>query len=259
MKVRIAYIEEPPFYWTGEDQSAIGADIELAEVVLRAIGVSSIEYHRTSFEEFLPGVQEGRWDMNVPIFVTAERAQHVAFSVPVWTIGDGFLIPLGNPKALTSYMAVAARSDARLGLIPAQVQFASAKSAGVSDGQIVVFKDQPEAIAALIAGKIDAFAGTALGNRSVAIANPTLESVPLEADKSGAAPVGAFSFSKNNAGLLQTVNEQLRQYLGSPDHRVRMARYGFTQAEIDGVTSRLLTASNRTSHCLCGGRSKKFT
>jgi polar amino acid transport system substrate-binding protein len=59
MKVRIAYLEEPPFYWTGEDHRATGADLELADVVLRAIGVSSIEYHLTSFEELLPGVQEG--------------------------------------------------------------------------------------------------------------------------------------------------------------------------------------------------------
>ena len=35
MKVRIAYIEEPPFYWTGDDGHPTGGDIELAEVVLR--------------------------------------------------------------------------------------------------------------------------------------------------------------------------------------------------------------------------------
>jgi len=231
VKIRIAYIEEPPFYWTGDDHRATGADIELADIVLGAIGVSSIEHHLTSFEEFLPGVQEGRWDMNVPIFVTAERAQHIAFSVPVWKSGDGFLVRPGNPKALTSYEAVAARSDARLGLIPAQVQFRSAKAAGVIDNQIVVFKDQPEAIAALLAGKIGAFAGTALGNRSVANADHAMEAVALDADKSEAL-VGAFSFCKDNTALLQAVNEHLLQYLGSPDHRQRMAKYGFTSTEI---------------------------
>src|ERR1700739_190196 len=107
MRVRIAYLGEPPFYWTAGNHSVTGADIELAEVVLRAIGVSSIEHHLTSFEELLPGVQEGRWDMNVPIFVTAERAGRVAFSVPVWALGDGFLLQRGNPKALTGYRAVA--------------------------------------------------------------------------------------------------------------------------------------------------------
>ena len=237
MRVRIAYLEEPPFYWTGEDHSVMGADIELAEVVLRAIGVSSIEHHLTSFEELLAGVQEGRWDMNVPIFVTAERAERVAFSVPVWALGDGFLLHRGNPKALTSYGAVAARNDARLGIIAGTVQFDSAKSAGVSDSQIVAFKDQPDAIDALLAERIDAYASTAVGSRVLASANNELEVVAHEKSKVGGAPVGAFSFSKSNSDLLRAVNEQLRKYLGSADHRGRMAKYGLTQTELDSVSA----------------------
>lgn len=237
MKVRIAYIEEPPFYWTGDDGTVTGADIELAEVVLRAIGVTEIEYHPTSFDALLPGVQAGRWDMNVPIFVTAERAQHVAFSVPVWAIGDGFLVQAGNPKALTSYAAVAARGDARLGCVAAQVQIDSARSAGVRDDQIVVFKDQPDAVAALLAGQIDAYASTAIGNRVVAGANEGVAAVAHERGAGVAAPVGAFSFGRNNDALVQAVNAKLREYLGSADHRERTAKYGFTRAEIDGVVA----------------------
>ncbi|CAE6829070.1 hypothetical protein R69927_03804 [Paraburkholderia domus] len=237
MKVRIAYLEEPPFYWTGDDHSATGADIELAEVVLRAIGVTSIEHQLTSFEELLPGVQEGRWDMNVPIFVTAERAERVAFSVPVWALGDGFLLRHGNPKALTSYATVAARNDARLGIVAGTVQLGSAKSAGVIDSQIVAFKGQTEAIDALLAGKIDAYASTAVGSRVLASANKELEVLAHETSKDGRAPVGAFSFSKSNPDLLQAVNEQLRKYLGSADHRARMAKYGLTQTELDSVSA----------------------
>ncbi|MCX4162554.1 MULTISPECIES: transporter substrate-binding domain-containing protein [Paraburkholderia] len=235
MKVRIAYIEEPPFYWTGEDRAPTGSDIELADVILRAIGASSIEYELTTFPELLLGVQAGRWDMNVPIFATAERAKDVAFSVPVWTLGDGFVVHRGNPKALTSYKSVAARSDARLGVIPGQVQFDAAKSAGVSDSQIVAFKEQSEAVAALLAGTIDVFAATAVGNRAIVDASPELEAVAHESSRDGKSPVGAFSFSKSNHSFLQAVNTQLREYLGSADHRARMAKYGITHTEIDGV------------------------
>jgi polar amino acid transport system substrate-binding protein len=235
MKLRIAYVEEPPFYWKDGDHSVKGADIELAEVVLRAMGESSIEYQLTTFEELLPGVQAGKWDMNVPIFVTPERARNVAFSVPVWSLGDGFILQRGNPKKLTSYEDVAMRSDARLGIIPGQVQFDAAKLAGVGDSQMVMFNHQPEAVAALLAGKIDAFAATAVGNRVIANANQKLEAVPHKTGKTGKASLGAFSFSKNNHSLLQAVNAQLREYLGSDDHRARMAKYGITQAEIDSV------------------------
>lgn len=238
MKLRIAYIEEPPFYWTVEDGSVTGADIELADAVLRAIGVTAIEHVPTTFDEFLPSVQQGRWDMNVPIFMTPERAQHVAFSLPVWALGDGFLVQPGNPKALTSYAALAASSDARLGVIAGQVQINSARSAGVGDDQLVVFKNQPEAIAALVSGGVDAFAATAIGSRAAAEGNPAVVVVAHELGQGAQLPVGAFSFAKGNHALQQAVNEQLRRYLGSPDHRARMARFGITHTEIDPVLVR---------------------
>ena len=243
MKIRIAYIEEPPFYWTGEDHRATGADIELAEVVLRAIGVSDIRHCATSFGELLPGVQDGRWDMNVPIFVTAERERHVAFSAPVWTLGDGFLVRRGNPKALASYEDVAASSDARLGIIAGQVQRDSATAAGVRDDQMVVFKHQPDAVAALLAGTIAAFTGTALGHRALASANSALEAVAHGATHAKKL-VGAFSFAKSNRGLQQAVDGELRRYLGSADHRARMAKYGFAASEIDGVIANAPSAAD---------------
>ncbi|MGX7874645.1 transporter substrate-binding domain-containing protein [Mesorhizobium sp. ORM6] len=236
MNVRIAYIEEPPFYWTAPGGSVTGSDIELAEVVLRAIGATSIEYQPATFEELLPGVEEGRWDMNVPIFVSAERAKRVAFSLPVWTLGDGFVLPTGNPKRLTSYGAVA-RHQARLGTVAGTVQIDSAKLAGVNDSLIFVFKDQTDAIAALLAGEIDAYVGTAVGNRALAAGYKELETVAHEQTKDGMAPVGAFSFNKRNGDLLLAVNDQLRGYLGSADHRARVAKYGITQTEIDGVVA----------------------
>ncbi|MGJ7530369.1 transporter substrate-binding domain-containing protein [Variovorax sp. GB1P17] len=235
MRVRIAYIEEPPFYWTGPDGVPTGADLELADVVLRAIGVSSIEHHLTSFEELLPGVQERRWDMNVPIFVTPERARLVTFSEPVWALGDGFLVARGNPKALTGYKAVAARGDARLGIVGGTVQIDAAKSSGAADSQIVLFNDQPSAVAALLSGKVDAYAATAVGNRALAVANKALEAVAHEKSPDGRVPTGGFSFHKENRDLVQAVNKQLRAYLGTADHRTRMSKYGIEASEIDAV------------------------
>ncbi|EON15242.1 transporter substrate-binding domain-containing protein [Pandoraea sp. SD6-2] len=238
MKVRVAYIEEPPFYWTGSDNRATGADIELADVTLRAIGASDVEFVLTMFEELLAGVQDGRWDMTVPLFVSAERARSVAFSLPVWALSDGFVVRHGNPKALTRYESVAARSDAILGLVAGTVQRDTAMSAGVPDKRIVTFKRQSDAVAALLAGEIDTYAATALGNREIVAAHRELEAVAHEAAASDSAPVGAFSFKRDNQTLLNAVNGQLRQYLGSADHRTRMAKHGITKTEIDSIVNR---------------------
>jgi polar amino acid transport system substrate-binding protein len=50
-----------------------------------------------------------------------------------------------------------------------------------------------------------------------------------------APPKGAFSFSKANVELRREFDLHLRKYLGSPDHRNRMGRYGLTATEIDPV------------------------
>lgn len=237
-KIRIAYIDEPPFYWTDENGKVKGADIELVEVILQAIGITNIVYEHTTFEQLLPGVQAGRWDMNVPIFVTPERAKDVAFSIPVWALGDGFVVLQGNPKQLTDYEAVTLHTDARLGIIPGQVQLQRAKAAGIADSQIVFLKDQHEAVEALLGGKIDAFAATALGNNSIAKANPGLESVAHKIGKDEKVTVGAFSFNKDNPELLKVVNEELHQFLGTQEHREKMAKYGITETEIDEITDK---------------------
>jgi polar amino acid transport system substrate-binding protein len=236
MKVTIAYIEEPPFGWTEADRVATGADLDLADAILQAIGVNRIEHRLTTFSELLPGVEAGRWDMNVPLFVTPERAKLVAFSLPVWAIKNGFLVRAGNPKALKSYASLAERQDARLGIIARQVQHDSAT--GVSEDQISIFEHQSDAIEAVRSGAIDAYASTALGNRILAdrIGGLELEAVDHEAGTNGGQenrPLGAFSFNRRNSDLLNAVNGQLRLYLGSPNHRTRMARFGRTHNEVD--------------------------
>jgi len=238
-RVVLAYIEEPPFGASDERGSATGSDIELAEEILYAIGVRTIECKLTTFSELLPGVAAGQLDINVPLFVTAERAALVAFSLPVWALHDGFLVRAGNPKHLTSYDALARTSDAQLGVITGQVQHDAARRAGVPETRIKQYEQQQDAIDALREGRIDAYASTALGNRTLVqrIGDTVLCAVPhdLMEATTHAPPKGAFSFSKANVDLRREFDLQLRKYLGSPDHRSRMGRYGLTATEIDPV------------------------
>lgn len=181
--------------------------------------------------------------MNVPLFVTPERAERVAFSRPVWSIGDGFLVRSGNPKSLDSYVSLVNKDAARLGVIAGQVQYDSALAFGVREEQIVIFEQQSEAIDALRACVIDAYASTSVGNRILAdrLGRADFEAVTHEdaAFPGRMPPVGAFSFNRKNISLLSAVNEQLRRYLGSRDHRARMAKWGLTNHELEPVMATL--------------------
>jgi polar amino acid transport system substrate-binding protein len=104
-RIVYAYLDEPPFGAPGPDGHAIGYDAELAEKVLRAIGVKHIDVVLVKFPELIDGVTSGRWTMNTGMFVTPERAQSVAFSRPIWALIDGFV------ARLKSDIAIQTRSD----------------------------------------------------------------------------------------------------------------------------------------------------
>jgi polar amino acid transport system substrate-binding protein len=143
----------------------------------------------------------------------------------------------GDAEGLDSYEAVAT-GRRRLGVIPGQVQFESARAAGVDPDRLVEFDTQDAAVEALIAGEIDAFAATMVGNRAIVTSHPELETVALGADAAVRSPVGAFSFAQGNPALRADVDGFLRDYLGSAEHRTTMAEYGISETEIDPILPR---------------------
>jgi polar amino acid transport system substrate-binding protein len=236
-RVTFAYIDEPPFARPGPGGSAEGCDVELALAGLSAIGVRRVEMHLSTFAELLPGVASGRWTMNTPLFVSAERARLVSFSRPVWALRDGLVVPAGNPRAVTSYQGIAA-GRLVLALISGQIQRQSALAAGVQPAQIIEFATQHEALQAVRDGRADAYASTALGNRTVVRQAQDLASVDAVDDLDRAPPVGAFSFAHDSIELRAAFDLFLQAHLGSAEHRARMARHGLTAAEIDPVAAR---------------------
>lgn len=235
-KFVFAYIEEPPFAATVNGQPS-GSDIEVAKTVLARMGIKNVEFVKTEFAELLPGVAAGRWTMNTGLFVTQERCKTVAFSNPIWALVDGMIVRAGNPKGISSYASVGT-SGARIGLVRNTIQIGYAKAAGVPVERIVEFNTQDEAVAAVKAGQVDAFAATALGNRALlaslndpdlAIAQPFEPPVVKGAQGGG---FGAYSFNKANSAFVARFNAELATFLGSEEHRSILARYGFGSDEI---------------------------
>jgi polar amino acid transport system substrate-binding protein len=237
-RVVLAYIDEPPFATPLPNGAAKGCDVDLALKGLRAIGVREVELRLTTFAELLPGVASGQWTMNTPLFVSAERQGIVSFSRPVWALVDGFVVPAGNPNSITSYRAIA-DGRYRLALVGGQIQRNSALAAGVSAAQIIEFPTQHEALKAVRAGRADAYASTALGNRTVLeqSGHGGLMSVDAQDDFLGTPPVGAFSYAHASVDLRRTFDAFLADYVGGTEHRDRMLRHGLTKTEIDPVAS----------------------
>jgi len=233
--ITFAYLDEPPFCAPGAD-GPVGCDVDVARAVLRAIGVERVETRLVTFAELLPGVASGAWQINTPLFVTAERARLVDFSRPVWSLADGLMVRAGNPKGLTSYPALAAKEDARLVVVADQVQEQRALGAGIDPARVLRVATQPEAVAAVRDGRADAYASVAMAHRGFLRAAPDarLAVVDFGAD-GGAVAAGAYSFAKSSVDLRRAFDAVLQRFLGSPEHRAIMRRHHFVDADSERV------------------------
>ena len=238
-RIVVAYLDEPPFFVPSDDSGTpTGCDIELIQHVLDELGVSSVEFVLTTFSDLIPGVMEGRWTINVPMFVTEARAEVVDFSRPVWAAGDGFIVRKADVERWTSYEAIADDPKAKLAVVTAQIQEETALRAGVPSERIILFPDQRTAVEAVKAGHANASASTAPGSRAYLrrAADPTLRFVPdAPSTRRAGVPVGAFSFAKTTPQLTNAVNATLDRYLGTEHHLEMMGRYGFTRQDLEPV------------------------
>lgn len=221
-----AYLDEPPFCYPSPDGGALGSDVELVAEALRNLGVATFEMRLTSFAELLPGLVDGRWTITTPLFVTSERQEIVAFSRPVWALGDGLMVRQGDQARFDSYEALARDPGARLVIVADQVQEQSGLTAGIPPERILRVATQEDAVQAVKDGSADAYASVAMAHRGFLSRSPDA-GLAVTAVTGGRPAAGAFALAKSSAGLKARLNRALDELIGTPWHREMMRRYGF--------------------------------
>jgi polar amino acid transport system substrate-binding protein len=234
--MKFAYLIEPPFNDRTPDGRVVGCDVELAEWVFRALGADGFEPLETEFAELLPGVAEGRWRMTTGLFATEERRRTAAFSRPVWALPDGLLVPRGNPAGLSGYASVAERESCVFAVVRDQFQHRTAVAFGVPEDRILIFETYGEAAAAVEDGRAGAYASVGRAHAGYLARSPerALELVTVPASEKPPA-FGCFAMARHDLEFRTAVDAALGEILGTPEHREMMARYGFSEAEVDLV------------------------
>lgn len=143
--------EQAPYAFTAADGSPTGFSVDLMNESAKRLGVK-VDYKFTNLQGILSGITAGKYDVGVAgVVATDERKKSVDFLKPFnWAFQD-FLTPVASTEATLSDF------DAkRVGVVTGSVQetFAAAKMPGA---QVIRFKDQPAAMAQLLAGGLDAF------------------------------------------------------------------------------------------------------
>lgn len=240
--VRVAYFNYAPFAYVADDGGVIGTDVEILESVLGKMGIEVADAVSTDWGALIPGLKAGRYDVVAAgMFVTPARCAEVAFSEPTFGIRATLVVPAGNPKGLTRYEDILAQG-ATLAAVSGTAQVAAALDLGIARENVQEYPDAPTALAAVRAGRADAFGVDAPSARQIIENQPSADFEMVEpfAEIGGKSAVdhGAFAFRQEDAAFVEKFNAVMRDFIGGADYVAINETHGMTadEAPVRSVT-----------------------
>lgn len=244
--IRIGFANEMPFAYPGEDGSPKGFVNAAVIGVLANMGYTDIESVETEWGGLIPGLNAGQFDIITGgMNILNARCENIAFSEPIAKIGDGFIVAPGNPAGIATYADVQA-SGVTLVTGAGYSNIDAAKSAGVSEDQLMIVPGPTEILAAVKAGRAEAGTGTYPTMKQLADSSGGA----VEIADSSAMPEESFNwagvgFRNVDQDFLDRFNAAQAAYLGSPQMMAAVAEYGYSDAMLPGDKTTEWVCANR--------------
>lgn len=234
--LRVAYYNFAPFAYVDGEGKVIGEQVEILRHVLGEMGLSIASETSTEWGNLIPGLKADRFDIvAAAMFVTPKRCKEVAFSEPTFGIQQALVVKNGNPAGLAEYESVR-EAGVTMAAISGTAQVDWAKSVGVEEASIMQVPDTPTGLAAVRAGRADAFAIDAPGARLAVASNEGGEFEMLqpfaEVDGKPASPHGAYAVRPDEAAFIAAFNAKLAAFIGTPEHLKIMEAHGLQPSEL---------------------------
>ncbi|SCB37663.1 ectoine/hydroxyectoine ABC transporter substrate-binding protein EhuB [Rhizobium hainanense] len=237
--ITIGISTEVPFSFIEAGQPA-GADVVVFKHVASKLGIHEVRAVLSEFSSLIPGLQADRFDVIVAgMYVKPNRCTQVLFTTPMHAQGDAVVTLSGNSKGITSYKSIAADPTIKIGYIAGGTGVgANLTASGISPGQISTYQDNLAGVAALKAGRINAYASTSVIVQTLLnkLNDPTVERVrPFEqplVDGKTVVGFGAFAVRKGDEDLRDALNVELKKYLGTPEHLNAVGPFNLSSDEI---------------------------
>ncbi|MEW2161947.1 ectoine/hydroxyectoine ABC transporter substrate-binding protein EhuB [Streptomyces sp. NPDC007084] len=241
--VRLGIAGEIPFGYIDRDGRLTGEAPELAKAVFKRLGVDRVQPVPTEFGSLIPGLNSQQFDVvSAGMYINAERCAQVIFADPDYQMLDAFIVRKGNPKGLHDYQDVVAKK-ARFATGTGYAEIQYAVEAGYKESEILIVPDQVAGLNAVEAGRADVFAGTAVTVREVVRKSRRTESTkPFAPLVKGKPHVdgGGFAFRSPETRLRDAFNTELRKMKKSGEVLRILRPFGFTEAEMTGLTAKEL-------------------
>ena len=151
----------PEEFYAADGTTAQGSDIDVANEIGTRFGVAT-QIDNTGFDGIIPALLAKKCDMIISgLSYTEERAKQIDF-VNYLSVGEGIMVPAGNPKGINGVPDLAGKSIAvQLGTTnQAALDKINAdfKAQGKAEMDIQTFQQDTDAFQQLSLGRVDAYA-----------------------------------------------------------------------------------------------------
>ncbi|MDQ0340355.1 polar amino acid transport system substrate-binding protein [Caldalkalibacillus uzonensis] len=239
--IRVGFANERPYAYATEAGELTGLNVEIARRVFQELGIEEIDGSLSQFGSLIPGLQAGRFDViTAGMYITPERCQEVLFAEPEYSIGEALAVQAGNPHNLTSYEDIIANPDVTVGIMTGAIEHQYLTAMGIDESQIQNVEDNPSAVEALKAGRVDAVTMTGpslrevmdtFGDHSIEIVEDFTQPV---IDGESVRGYGSAAFRKGDEDFVEAYNEVLAQLKESGELLEIYEQFGFTEDELPG-------------------------
>lgn len=229
--LRIGYAVEAPYALVDRTGHVTGEAPEIARRVCETLGIAQLEWRQVEFGHLIEALRTGEIDVIAAgLYVTPERARQVRFSRPTLRVDPGLLVARGNPKALSTYRDVLARSDVRVAVLAGAVEESLVHRAGLPDHRVRVVPDASTGRQAVAAGLADVLLlsrPTVRWLAHQAVLDDTEAVTPATPDGAeGLHATTAFAFRQADGRLARAWDAALADYLGGTEHLALLRRFG---------------------------------
>ncbi len=236
--IQIATANEVPYGFVNAAGEAQGIAPDVATAVLENLGITDIQWVVTQFGSLIPGLMADRFDMvAAEQAILPDRCSQVLFSKPSSSYGEGMLVAAGNPLGITSYDDFVENPELRMGIMSGADQLDFAHAYGIGEDQLVMIPGNTDALSAVEAGRVDAYAATGL-----TVANLAENSDRVEPAEGFQTPVidgepvrswGGFTFKLENEELRDAFNAELAAFQETDEYREILTSYGLSDVDVD--------------------------
>lgn len=236
--IQIATANEVPYGFVNAAGDAEGIGPDVATAVLSNLGIDDIQWVITQFGSLIPGLMADRFDIvAAEQAILPDRCAQVNFSTPSSSYGEGMLVAAGNPDGITSYDDFVENPNLLMGIMSGADQLDFAQAYGIPQNQLVMIPTNQDALSAVEAGRVHAYAATGLTVTNLAANSDRAEAVdgfqtPVINDEA-VRSWGGFTFKLENQELRDAFSAELEKFQETDEYREILTGYGLTNVDVD--------------------------